>query len=211
MEKMFKSSLKASLILLVLGLLLIFEAEATIKSISYIIGGILIAIGTLGIINFLRKNSSKVNGNLDIVYGTVCIILGIIIITNPEAIGSILPIVMGITIIINSAAKLQYAIDLKSNKNDAWKSTMIVSIISVIFGVVLLFNPFKGAVLITKIIGIIIFLYAILDIISTLCIKRNVSIIQKSIEENIVDAEIIEEKSEQKKKKKSRNKKEGKQ
>ena len=203
MEKMFKSSLKTSIILLILGLLLIFEAEATIKSISYIIGGILIAIGVLGIINFLRKNSPN-NNNLDIIYGTVSIILGIIIITNPEAIGSILPIVMGITIIINSAAKLQYAIDLKSNKSDTWKSTMIVSIISVIFGVVLLFNPFKGAVIITKIIGIIIFLYAVLDIISTLCIKRNVSIIQKSIEENVIDADIIEEKYINKKKKKKK-------
>ena len=203
MEKMFKSSLKTSIILLILGLLLIFEAEATIKSISYIIGGILIAIGVLGIINFLRKNSPN-NNNLDIIYGTVSIILGIIIITNPEAIGSILPIVMGITIIINSAAKLQYAIDLKSNKSDTWKSTMIVSIISVIFGVVLLFNPFKGAVIITKIIGIIIFLYAVLDIISTLCIKRNVSIIQKSIEENVIDADIIEEKNIKKKKKKKK-------
>lgn len=206
LKRFFKSSIITSLILLGLGLLLIFQAEATIKSISYIIGGILVAIGILAIIRFIRNNSKTTTESLDIVYGTVTVILGILIITNPEAIASILPFVIGIGIIINGATKLQYALELKAHNNNLWKTTMIVAIISTIFGLVLIFNPFKGAIALTRLIGIIITIYSILDIISTISIKRNVTAIQKSIENTIVDAEIVEEKPTEPKKDKASSK-----
>ena len=111
-----------------------------------------------------------------------------------------IPIVIGIGIIINSCNKLQYAIQLKSNENDLWKSTMIISIISTLCGIILIFNPFQAAVGITRIVGIFIVIYSILDIISTITIKRNVKKFHKELEETIKDAEIIEEKQKKTKK-----------
>lgn len=202
MKSFFKSSLVSSLILMLLGILLVFQSEATILAISYIIGSVLIAIGVLAIIDFVRRESKKTSyiEDLSIVYGAVCIILGILIITNPTAIASIIPIVIGIGIIINSCNKLQYAIQLKSNENDLWKSTMIISIISTLCGIILIFNPFQAAVGITRIVGIFIVIYSILDIISTITIKRNVKKFHKELEETIKDAEIIEEKQKKTKK-----------
>lgn len=193
-KKFFRSSIISSVVLIALGLLLIFQSEATIISIAYIIGGILVAIGALALIKYV-KGTNKANKNeLDIVYGIVTIILGILVIQNPEAIASIIPIVLGISIIINSANKLQYAFELKANENRLWKTTMVIAIISTLCGIVLLFNPFKGAVMFTKLVGIFIVVYAILDMISTITIKRNVTILHNAIEGNIDDAEIIEEK-----------------
>ena len=196
MKKFFRSSMMTSIVLLVLGFMLIFKSEATIISISYIIGAILVAIGVLAIIKFIKNTNNVSKNELDIVYGVVTIILGILIITNPEAIASIIPIVLGISIIISSATKLQYAFELKANENRLWKTTMVISVISTICGIILLFNPFKGAVMFTKIVGIFIVVYAVLDLISTITIKRNVTIIHEAIEGTITDAEIIEEKEE---------------
>lgn len=193
MKKFFRSSIITSIVLIVLGLLLIFQSEITILSISYILGGILIALGVLAIIKFIRNTNTLLKSELDIVYGVVTIILGILIIKNPEAIASIIPIILGISIIISSATKLQYAFELKANKNSLWKTTMIISIISTLCGIILLFNPFKGAVMFTKIIGIFIVIYAILDIISTTTIKKNVTIIHNAIDRNIADAEVLNE------------------
>lgn len=195
MKLILKSSIGTSMILMVLGLLLIFQSEATITTISYIIGAILIAAGVLALIRFI-KNSKEVTTtmNLDILYGIVTIILGVIIITNPHAIASVLPIVLGIAIIINSASKLQYAFILKNDQNDLWKTTLIIAIISTICGVVLLFNPFAGAVLIMRIVGIFILVYSVLDIISTMIIKKNVDDFKAVIDsEHIEEAQIIEE------------------
>lgn len=203
----FKSTIITSIILMILGLLLIFESETTIVSISYIIGTVLITIGALTIINFIRKYQNNIKSSLDIIYGTVTTILGILVITNPHAIASIIPLIVGIGIIINSASKLQSALELKQNDNKLWKATMIISIISAICGVVLLFNPFEGAVIFTRIVGIFITIYAILDIISTITIRKNVNDIHNVIEASIIEADVIDDNDKKKRKNKRKDKK----
>ena len=193
MKKFFRSSLITSLFLIALGLLLIFQSDAVIYSISYIIGGILIALGVLGIIKFVQGTNKEQQTELDIVYGIVSVILGIVVIKNPQAIASIIPTILGISIVINSATKLQYAFELKSNGNNLWKSTMVISIISTLCGIVLIFNPFKALTSFTKIVGIFIVIYAVLDMISTFTIKRNVKIFQKTMKEEITEAVVVKE------------------
>lgn len=213
MEKLMKNFLKSSMItstiLIVLGILLVFQSETTVMTISYVIGGILIAAGALALIRYVRNaQGPEYRNELDIIYGIVTIIFGVIIIKNYQAIASIIPIVIGIGIIINSAGKLNYSFQLKANKNELWKTTMIISIISTICGVILLFNPFKAALGIMKIIGVFIIIYAVLDLISTIAIRSSVTKIQKAVEETITDAVIISEdepkKSKEKKKKKNK-------
>ena len=205
MKKFFRSSLLTSLFLIALGLLLIFQSDAVIYSISYIIGGILIALGVLAIIKFIQNTNNEQKSELDIVYGIVCVILGILVIKNPEAIASVIPIILGISIIISSATKLQYAFELKSNGNNFWKTTMVISIISTLCGIVLLFNPFKALTSFTQVVGIFIIIYAVLDMISTFTIKRNVKFFEKTMKENVKEAlvvkEEVEEAGEEKKKK----------
>lgn len=193
MKKFFRSSIITSIILLTLGLLLIFQSEATIVTISYVIGGVLVALGVLAVIKFIQGTNKEGKSELDIVYGIVTVILGVLIIKNPEAIASIIPLILGVAIIISSATKLQYAIELKANNNKLWKVTMIVSIISTLCGIILIFNPFKGAIVFTKVVGIFIVAYSILDAISTITIKRNVKIIHNAIEKVVTEADVIEE------------------
>lgn len=208
MKKFLRSSIITSIILIILGLLLIYKSENTIMTISYVIGGVLIAIGVLALIRYIKNGESPALRNeLDIVYGIVTVIFGIIIIKNYQVIASIIPAVIGVAIIISSAGKLNYAFQLKAEQNRLWKTTMLVSIISTLCGVILLFNPFKAAIGIMKIIGIFIIIYAVLDIISTLAIKSSVTKIKKAMEETIADAEIISEDDNVIKNKKQKNKK----
>lgn len=210
MKKFFRSSLITAILLIALGILLICQSEATIITISYVLGGVIIALGVLAAIKFFQ-NIKQHKGELDLVYGIISVVLGIIIIKNPEAIASIMPMVLGVCIIISSSSKLQYAFELKANNNNLWKTTMAISIISTVCGLVLLFNPFKAIAYFTKVVGIFIIIYAILDLVSTYTIRRNVKLFQKSIEEGITEAivvkeEIIEEKKENTKKEKKEDK-----
>ena len=191
MNKIFKSSILGALALVVLGILLIFESEATIVTISYVIGGILVAIGVLALLKFYKEVKENDDTGMDVVYGIISVILGIVVISNPKAVASIIPIVMGLIIILNSGTKLQYSIELKKSNNNLWKSTMILSLISTLCGVLLIFNPFKGAAFLTKLIGFLILLYAILDIISTITIKNTVKKIKTAINDGIEEAKVI--------------------
>lgn len=208
MKNFLKSSIITSIVLMILGILLIFQSETTIMIISYIVGGILVAAGALALVRYIKNaKEPRLNNELDIMYGIITIIFGFIIIKNYQAVASVIPIVLGIGIIISSAAKLNYAFQLKANKNNLWKTTMIISIISTIFGVILLFNPFKAAMGIMKVIGILIVIYAVLDLISTIAIKSSVTKIHKAVEETIADAEIIDENDKRNKKRKRKSKK----
>lgn len=207
MKKFFRTSIITSIILIALGILLIFQSEATIMAISYLIGGILVALGVMAGIKFFRNTNNENKGDLDLVYGIVSVILGIIVIKNPEAIASIMPIILGISIIISSATKLQYSFELKSNGNNLWKTTMLISIFSTLCGIVLLFNPFKAMTYFTKIVGVFIIIYSILDTISTYTINRNAKIFQKSIEEGVSEAVVVMEEETDNSTKKSKKEK----
>ena len=201
MSKFFKTSVFSAIGLAILGILLVFESELTIVSISYVIGAILVAIGALAIINYINDMKKNVKNELDIVYGIGMAILGIIVISNPKGVASIIPFILGVLIIINSAAKLQYSLELKKDNNNLWNSTMILSLITLLCGILLVFNPFRGAEFITKVVGIILFIYAITDIISSLRIRKTVKNIQKVIENNTIkEADVIEDKTKDKKK-----------
>lgn len=209
----FRTSIINSAILLIFGILLIVQSEATIVTISYVIGGILVALGVIAILRYVTKINNLEKSELDIVYGVVCAIMGILVIKNPQAIASIIPFIIGIIIVINSATKLQYSLELRRRENNLWLSTLILSIVMTVCGVALIFNPFKGAVLLTRIVGIFILIYAILDLVSTFVIKNTFSKIKDALDEPVKDADIIEEtedEEEQKKKKfkKSKNKEE---
>lgn len=166
-------SLISSGVILVLGLLLFFKSSVTLMGISYIFGGLIIAIGVLAIVRFISNNHSDISNQLNIVYGIIFIISGIFFIEKPEIIGSIIPVVMGIGIIISSSLKIQQSFNLKSLNSSYFFWSFVTALLSLICGVVLLFNPFKGAVIITKVIGIFLVMYAILDICNTIVLKKS--------------------------------------
>ena len=193
MKKFFRSSILTSLTLIILGILLAIFSEETIIAISYFIGGVLVLIGVVGIIDYIRKIKTNYKSELDLIYGIVTIILGVLIITNPESIATIINYILGVIIIINSASKFNYSLQLRNSSTSIWKGTMIVSILTAICGVLLIFNPFKGASTIVTIIGIIIIVYGVLDIISTIFIKRNYSKLLNEATNNTKDATIVKE------------------
>ncbi len=201
MKKFLKSSIISAIVLIAVGLLLIFNSEGTIFTISYVIGGILIAIGAVAIIKFIStmKEPEK-NYDFNIVYGIVCIIMGVLVIGHPKAISTIISIILGVVIIASSATKLQYTLQMKKEGNAAWKVTMVIALISLLCGVVLVFNPFGSAKAITEIVGIFILIYAILDIISTLSIKKTFDGVAQIEDKKVADAKIVDEKEKPKKK-----------
>lgn len=207
MSKIIRSSMFSSIALAVLGALLFFQSELTIVSISYIIGAVLVGIGLAAIIKFVNNLNKDIKNELDMIYGTVTVVLGIIVISNPKAIASIIPFVLGILIIISSAAKLQYGLELRKGNNDLWTGTVILSSITLLCGILLIFNPFAGAEFITKVVGILLFVYAVLDIISTIRIRNTIKEVKNELTEKIVEADVVEDKTTSKKRKSTKKKK----
>lgn len=172
-KKNFSLSLITSLIFVMLGLFLFIRPDATITTISYIIGVLLLILGIISIVRYFRSDYGINALDFDLVYGVLVIIAGLYLIFNPTMLASIFPVILGIWIIINSVTKFQYALVLKRlNKND-WKYTLLISFLTFAWGIILLINPLESVLLITQVIGIFIIIYAVLDIIDSFILKRN--------------------------------------
>ena len=74
-------------------------------------------------------------------------------------------------------------------------TSTILLLMTCICGVVLIFNPFSGAKILAKIIGVIILIYAILDIVSTFKIQKIIK--KRNIKGNdiVTEATVIEDKT----------------
>ena len=81
-EKIFKKtgwiSILESIIFAILGAIVIWKPEGTVKVISYILGIIFIAIGIYKIINYFSAKGRYDFYNYDLIYGLMACVLGIV-------------------------------------------------------------------------------------------------------------------------------------
>ncbi len=178
-KNMFISSLISSCVMLVMGLILFINPESTITLISYIFGGILVIVGANALINYyMRKQQIS---TFELIYGVLGIVGGLILILNPRAIASLIPLVLGIWITISSLGKLKYIWD-NAMKDRKGTISLIITIIMLILGILLIFKPFDGAKMIAQMVGLFLVIYSILDIVQSFMIKNTVESIVVEIE-----------------------------
>lgn len=155
-----KYDIASSIILFILGVLLLSVPGGIVTSVIRIFGIIIVILGMLSIVNVAK--TKVYNGEM--VYGILIGVLGLVFISNPEVIASIIPFVFGVWIVIKSSFKLQFVVALKRSKSPEYIKALVVNIITLILGVVLVFNPFKGAEALIRIIGGFMIAYSLLDI-----------------------------------------------
>ena len=176
LRKMFTLSIFSSILFIVIGLLLFFKPGDTLKTISYIIGGLILVFGIFGVARFSK--SEKKGLNFDLIYAILSFVAGLIVIFNPEALASIIPIILGIWIVINSAIKIQYSFYIKSDTSKKWVATLVMSLITLVCGIVLLFNPFKAASYVAQAVGLFIMVYAVIDLVESFMLKTKQNNVQ---------------------------------
>ncbi len=163
-KKMMLPSIISSIVFMISGIVIFMNPEETLKIIAQIIGWMTVGFGVIGIFQYIQ-NKEEASFKLNLLYIITTIILGAIIIYNYKFVSSIIPVVLGIWICFDSFIKLRLAIGIKNMGIDNWKYPCVMSILSLIIGVFLLFNPFGGAVIMMKIAAACIVIYSVFDII----------------------------------------------
>lgn len=173
-KNIFRISEYLSFLLLIFGIVLVVKPDDTVTFISNLVGVILLIIGLSSIIKYVRFLN-----DIDIIFGVVITVLGLVLLLNPVAVLSILPFVLGCYILINGITKLRYAFDIKKYKGKDYTNILIMSILTIICGLVLIIRPFSGVTFVVRIIGIILIVYSIIDIINYHSIKKDIVIVER--------------------------------
>lgn len=193
-KKIWWSSVTSSIILFILGLLLFLKPDTVIHVVALILGIFIIVVGIFALLKYFRAEQKNGMIRFNIIYGGVCIVSGLILALTPSAIASILPIVLGIWMIISSLLKIQYALNMKEAGSTSWIPTFTLAMITLVVGILLVINPWRGAQVILQIVGGFLMGYALLDVIASFLLNKETKTLMKVIDADIPDAEIKEEK-----------------
>ena len=159
-----------SIILFLVGLILLLKPDATIKSITIIIGIILIIMGSGPVIDLIKSEEKKLS--FSIAPSIILFVIAFILFFSPGLLISIIPILIGVALVMSSAFKLQNIYNLKKTVGTFNVWTLVITFIILVLGLVLIINPFGGVVAITQVIGVFLMVYAILDIIDNIILKK---------------------------------------
>lgn len=186
-KRIFWASIASTLVMLLFGILLFIFPETVIKSVAIAMGVIFIMIGVIPIINYFRFRATGFTTTFSFLLGIFCIVAGLILLMNENILGTIIPILTGVWMIINSINRISISMDLRDDKIAFWVITFIYAILTLVAGVLLILDPVNGGKLVTKTIGIIICVYSALDVIDLILIrikaKKVVKEVKKIIEE----------------------------
>lgn len=190
LKKVFNISMISSVLLFLFGLILAVNAEGFIKSITVAIGVILLLIGVFPVIDYFRYRKDGLGASVGLISGIFSIVCGLMLLINEDLLMILIPVFIGVWMIINGINKIQVSFEIKDLGEKSWVITFIYSVLIMVLGGYFIVNPISGATTVTSFIGIILCIYAVLDIIDCVIIKVKVKNFKKElekIENNVVD------------------------
>ncbi len=178
LNKFIYSSIAISILMFIMGLIFVVYPDISFTTVTYILSVLLIING----IYFIATKEGSIFFSSFLTIGVIDVLLGLVMILNPDIIKVLLPIVVGIVMIVKSVLDLRISILLYRNEYSNSLFLFVCSIISVICGLFIVINPSFGTIALTTTLGIIIMIYAISNIIDTIVFKKDINEIIKLFE-----------------------------
>lgn len=177
----------SAVICALLGLVLVIWPGTTSQIICMMLGGVLLAYGILQIVLYLFNRERTIISQGMMVLGIVFAVIGVWILFKPEMIIMAVPVIVGVLIAIHGLHNVTQAIALKKDGYENWWVAFLLGLVTVIFGGVLIYNPFEAVELVVRIIGASL----IYDGLSDIWILSRVFKVRR-VKERIIDAEYVD-------------------
>ncbi|MGI5888856.1 MAG: HdeD family acid-resistance protein [Oscillospiraceae bacterium] len=161
---------------LIFGLCLIIWPGQSVSTICIILGIACIVFGIYMLYRYFANG--LVIFRLALSTGIISILLGIVLVSHPKAVVSIFNIILGFYIIIDSVIKLQSSIEVRHIPGLSGGLMMVLSIISMVLGVLLIFDPFSTSKALAIFIGVTFIIDGIQNIYSGIYISKHAADIE---------------------------------
>jgi uncharacterized membrane protein HdeD (DUF308 family) len=154
-----KAMLIASVVFLIVGLILIIWPDAARQIIIYAIGAVALLYGGYRILDFfVRKDHLSGVVQIGVALGIACLLLGLFLMIKSALVVTLLSAIIGVAVIIDSVLRLQVSLNMRHTGALYWPILLVTSLVTLGFGILLLFNPFTVVKVATIVGGICLFL-----------------------------------------------------
>ncbi|MBO7355606.1 MAG: DUF308 domain-containing protein [Lachnospiraceae bacterium] len=156
------------LICVILGIIDLINPEKMLSIIAYAIGISAIVCGIIFVIRYMVRDVRYNMGNNDFLSGIVAAVIGVIILIKWQELMALVPMILGVFIIVSGCIKLQDCIDLKKLGNSSYAVMLVMALVFIIFGAVLVSDPFESEVLLLRLIGVSLIISGMTDIFASI-------------------------------------------
>ena len=161
-------SIVVSVLMICLSLFLVFKPLESLEVFTVIFAIIILLSGLGYLISYFTISKESRLFSIDLLLGLVTIISGIMLLVYKKDVISIFPVILGIWIIISNLFKLQLSINLSLFLDNTYLGLVLITILMIIFGLLLIINPFASFMTITVTVGTLLLITEVVNLIESI-------------------------------------------
>lgn len=161
-----------SAVTIVLGCVMIFRPEISAAAICCLMGAVCIGAGIYELIRYFDLGFIGVLFRYDLFLGLMSILAGVLLILHPNGALFVLPMIFGFYILLASVFSIQVSTEARHFGFSGWWGALLLGITGVLFGVLMVLDPFRGAKTLMVFAGVSLLVTSVESFYTVICISR---------------------------------------
>ena len=146
-QKISPMYIAAFVLYVITGLVMFIWPNMTLEILGKALGVGMLVLGLVHIIMYFTKDHLDSIMHMDLTVGVVSAAFGAFMLMHADFVGMALPFGMGVLLLIGGISMIQNALDMKRLHFRRWQILLIISVVLIVCGLVLIYNPFRERVL----------------------------------------------------------------
>lgn len=183
-KKLKWDTITISILAIVLGIVCIVLPTSSGKALCYVFGGALIIMG--GVLFAKYFSTDHLMGRYLLILAITMLVSGVFCIVYPVAVQSILTVLFGIYIVIDSANSLSDSMLCAKAKVKGWFVMFIIAILGIVLGIAVMFSTFDAVMIFA---GVSLIIEGVKNIIITSIFSHKIKEAKKQLQEDYIIVE----------------------
>lgn len=164
-----------SVLFCAMGTVLLILPGTSARWIGRLLGIFMIIFGSVKLVGYFSRDLFRLAFQYDLAFGLLLIALGVITLCRPNETLSFLAVTAGIPVLADGLFKIQIALDSKRFGIRRWWLICVLAVLTGGIGVVLVFRPAAGVLVLTALMGAALLLDGVLNLSVALCTVKIVA------------------------------------
>lgn len=167
-----KSFVGSAGVYIAMGLLMCVWPVGVSNLMCFAAGAFLTAGGAWKIARYFRTKEYGLSGRADFAAGALEAIVGLLLLSRPNALVELVPVLLGVMVLVNSVFQIQVSLELKKLTYTGWWHHLAVALICAAVSVAMMFNPFRSYEVLSVILGAAFVVDGAADLWTALYVRR---------------------------------------
>ena len=148
--------------------------------------------GAVRILQYFLRAPQGIGQRYDLAGGLFCLLIAALLLFRAAEVAAVLSVIVGIFILIDSVFKFQIALDARRSGAQSWALMMLLACVSLLLGVLLVFDTFRGQKLLSVIMGAALIYDAAANLFTMFYVNHAIKGVKAAVRDPIDEATAIE-------------------